>query len=104
MSIDILDNMSIEEFTTLVRQQPFKFEPLPNRFWEDGRWLFTHAPELVRQYPEQWLVIYQKQVVAVAPNRCEARQAAAKKLGDVGPLVVYRLESKAYVYPTSITY
>lgn len=104
MPIHITDKMSVEEFTTMVRQQPLKFEPMPDRFWEDGRWLFKHVSELIRQYPEQWIVIYQKRVVAAGQSRREARQAAAEKLGDVGPLVVYRLESKSYVYPAGLTY
>ena len=98
------DEMSIEEFTEMVRQQPVKFKPLPARFWEDERWLFEHVAELARQYPEQWVAIYNKKIVATGRSRKEARQAATKKLGDVGPLVVYHLESKPYVYPAAFAH
>lgn len=101
MPIYTTDEMSVEEFTEMVRRHPVKLEPLPARFWEDERWLFEHVAELTRQYPEQWVVIYREQVVAVGRSRREARQAAVEKLGDVGPLVVYRLESKPYVYSSS---
>jgi hypothetical protein len=104
MPIYTTDEMSVEEFTEMVRRHPVKLEPLPARFWEDERWLFEHVAELARQYPEQWVVIYRKQVAAVGRSRREARQAAMEKLGDVGPLVVYRLESKPYVYPTGSTH
>jgi len=101
MPVYATDEMSVEEFTAMVRRHPIKFEPLPARFWEDERWLFEHAAELARQYPEQWVAVYREQVAAVGQSRGEARQVASEKLGDVGPLVVYRLESKPYVYPTS---
>jgi hypothetical protein len=99
MPIYTTDEMSVEEFTEMVRRHPAKFEPLPERFWEDERWLFKHVAELTRQYPDKWVAIYQKGVVGVGRSRKEAREAAAKRLGDVGPLVIYRLESKPYVYP-----
>ncbi len=104
MPIYTTDEMSIEEFTAMVRQHPVEFEPLPARFWEDERWLFEHTAELTRKYPEQWVVIYRKQVVTVGQSRGEARRAATEKLGDVGPLVVYHLESKPYVYATRPAY
>ena len=100
MPIYTADEMSVKEFTDMVRRHPVEFEPLPARFWEDERWLFEHVAELTRRYPEQWVAIYRKRVVAVGQSRKEVRQAAVEKLGDVGPLVVYRLESKPYVYPT----
>ncbi|MGA9348588.1 MAG: DUF5678 domain-containing protein [Anaerolineae bacterium] len=104
MPIYTTDEVSIEEFTEMVRRHPVRLEPLPARFWEDERWLFEHVTELARQYPEQWVAIYRKRVVGVGRSRREVRQAAAEKLGDVGPLIVYRLESKPYVYATRPAY
>ncbi|MFQ5813109.1 MAG: hypothetical protein ACE5I2_07965 [Anaerolineae bacterium] len=104
MPIYTTDEMSIEKFTEMVRQHPVEFEPLPARFWEDERWLFEHVAELARLYPEKWVAIYREQVAAVGGSRREARQSAAEKLGDVGPLVVYHLESKPCVYPTSLAH
>jgi hypothetical protein len=53
MAIYTTDEMSIEEFTEMMRQHPVKFEPLPARFWEDERWLFEHLAELTEEYPDQ---------------------------------------------------
>jgi len=100
MPIYTTAEMSIQEFTEMVRRHPVKVEPLPARFWEDERWLFEHLADLARLHPEEWVAIYRKQVVAAGRSRREARQAADEILGDVGPLVVYHLESKPYVYPT----
>jgi hypothetical protein len=101
MTIYTTDEMSVEEFIEMVRQHPVEFEPLPARLWEDERWLFEHVAELAHLYPEKWVAIYRERVAAVGQSRKEAWEAAAEKLGDVGPLVVYRLESKPYVYPAS---
>ncbi len=37
MPIYTTDDMSVEEFTEMVRRHPAKLEPLPARFWEDER-------------------------------------------------------------------
>jgi hypothetical protein len=103
MPIYTTDEMSVEEFTEMVRQHPVKFEPLPARFWEDERWLFEHIAELTEQYPDQWVVVYKKQVIGVAGGRrglTEAKEQAQHIVDDGGPLVTFFLESKPYVYPT----
>jgi len=63
MPIYTTDEMSIEEFSEMVRRHPVKLEPLPARYREDERWLFEHAAELTERYPDQWVVIYNRQVV-----------------------------------------
>jgi len=45
MPIYTADEMSVKEFTDMVRRHPVEFEPLPARFWEDERWLFEHVAE-----------------------------------------------------------
>jgi hypothetical protein len=72
MPIYTTDEMSIEEFTEMVRQHPVEFEPLPARFREDERWLFKHVAEAMDQ--------------------------ARHIVGDGEPLVTFFLESKPYVY------
>ncbi|MFQ6059450.1 MAG: DUF5678 domain-containing protein, partial [Anaerolineae bacterium] len=65
---------------------------------EDERWLFEHAAELTERYPDQWVAIYNKAVVGVGRSWSEAKDAALAKVGEVGPLVIFFLESKPYVY------
>lgn len=98
MPIYTTDEMSIEEFTEMVRRHPVKLEPLPARFWEDERWLFDRAAELTGQYPDQWVAIYNQAVVGVGRSWSEANEAARARVGEVGPLVIFFLESKPYVY------
>jgi hypothetical protein len=104
MPIYTTDEMSIEEFTEIVRRHPVKLEPLPARFWEDERWLFEHVAELTEQYPDQWVVVYKKQVIGTGGGRrglTEAMERAGNIVSDGERLVTFLLESKPYVYPTA---
>jgi len=101
MPIYTTDEMSVEEFTEMVRRHPVRLEPLPARFWEDERWLFEHVAELTEQYPDQWVVVYKKQVIGTGGGPrglAEAMEEARHIVGDGEPLVTFFLESKPYVY------
>jgi hypothetical protein len=101
MPIYTTDEMSIEEFTEMVRQHPVRSEPLPARFREDERWLFEHVAELTEQYPDQWIAVYKKQVVGTGSGRrglTEAMEQAQHVVENGEPLVTFFLESKPYVY------
>jgi len=101
MAIYTTDEMSVEEFTEMVRRHPVKLEPLPARFREDERWLFEHVAELTEQYPDQWIVIYKKQVIGIGGGPrglTEAIEQAQHIVSDGERLVTYFLESKPYVY------
>ena len=103
MPIYTTDEMSIEKFTEMVRQHPAKLEPLPTRFWEDEHWLFEHVAELTEQYPDQWVVVYKKQVAGIGGGHkglTEAIEQAQHIVSDGERLVTFFLESKPYVYPT----
>jgi hypothetical protein len=103
MPIYTTDEMSIEEFTEMVRRHPVKLEPLLARFWEDDHWLFEHLAELTEQYPDQWVVVYKKQAIGVAGGRrglTEAKEQAQHVVDDGRPLVTFFLESGPYAYPT----
>jgi len=103
MPIYTTDEMSIEEFTEMVRQHPVKFEPLPARLWEDEHWLFEHMAELTEQHPDQWVVVYKEQVIGMGGGHrglTEAIEQARHIVKDGERLVSFFLESKPYVYPT----
>ena len=51
-------------------------ERLPNEFWEDHRWALEHYAELREQYPDMWIAVLDKEVVAVGPNVSNTRAAA----------------------------
>ena len=36
--------------------------------WKDHEFLVAHREELLKQYPDKWVAVYQEKVVAVAPT------------------------------------
>jgi hypothetical protein len=40
-------------------------EQIPDHFWEDSKWFFEHGDEIIHRYTDQWVAIYNKEVVAV---------------------------------------
>jgi len=44
---------------------PKALEQTPRYFWEDSKWFFEYGEEITRQYPNQWVAIYNQKVVAV---------------------------------------
>ena len=37
---------------------------IPAEYWEDRDWAWEHYAELVKQYPDQWVAVCHKKVVA----------------------------------------
>jgi len=54
-------------------------ERLPNEFWEDQRWALEHCAELGEQYPDMWIAVLDKEIVAVGPNVSNSGAAARIK-------------------------
>ncbi len=53
--------------------------PTPKEFWEDEDWAFDNYNELVKLYPNQWVSIVDKHVVAAGENRGEVIELAKRK-------------------------
>lgn len=46
------------------------------------KWAKTHHSELLIRYPDEWVAVYENQVVAHGPNGERVEQEAKQKLGD----------------------
>jgi hypothetical protein len=42
------------------------FKDIPKEFWEDRKWADENHSELVKKYPNKWVAIVDKKVVAVS--------------------------------------
>ena len=97
MPVYTTDNMTIDEFKKhFVGKGGFR--PPPTRFWEDERWMFEHMDELMQRYLGQWIVVYNRQVVAASKSRRQAKEQAAQVVPAGEPTLVFFLEDKPYVY------
>ena len=59
-----------------------KHQPLPKGWIEDRNWAHEHMDEFVEKYPNQWVAVYNKEVVSVGTNMGEVEKAASKKAVD----------------------
>ena len=51
-------------------------EPVPKEYWKDKEWVNENYTELVHTYPDQWIAVYDKEVIV-----------ANKYLGEVEKVV-----------------
>jgi hypothetical protein len=56
-------------------------EKIPKRFWEDAKWGRKHASYLLEKYPEMWVAIVNKKVVAAGKNIEKVRNTAQEETG-----------------------
>lgn len=69
------------EEEALVKQAR-KVLPSPeewHRYDEDQKWLDRQRSKLVKQYPDTWVAVYKKQVVATHPNLEELLKEVRRK-------------------------
>ena len=55
--------------------------PPPEEYWEDHDWAYDHLSEISRQYPNLWVAVVDKQVVAAGKVMSEVRATACQKTG-----------------------
>lgn len=53
----------------------------PKEFWDDEDWAYDNYSELIKNYPDQWVSIVDKHVIATGKNRGEVIELAEKKAG-----------------------
>jgi hypothetical protein len=71
----------------------------PKEFWEDMKWGEENYSELMRKYPERWVVIVDKKVVGVGMSTSEAEKEAYRKTGvDMKRIPVIFVERGPNIY------
>ena len=56
--------------------------PGSKEYWEDSKWAYEHMNEISEQYPNQWVVIFNKKVIGASRSGSEAEQIATEKVSD----------------------
>jgi nitrogenase molybdenum-iron protein alpha/beta subunit len=69
----------------------------PNAFWDDMKWAREHYAELVRKYPEKWVAIVNKVVVAVGDSIKSVKREAQERTSKKHIPVIF-VESGSHVY------
>ncbi|NUO81178.1 hypothetical protein HUU05_13955 [candidate division KSB1 bacterium] len=63
--------------------------PTPREYWEDNDWANTHIAEIAAAYPNLWVAVVDKQVVASGKIISDVRKAAETKTGKTHFPVVF---------------
>ncbi|PKP56298.1 MAG: hypothetical protein CVT88_02415 [Candidatus Altiarchaeales archaeon HGW-Altiarchaeales-1] len=53
----------------------------PKEFWDDMNWGRAHYSELVKNYPDKWIAIVDKKVIAAGDSINHVEEEAMKKTG-----------------------
>ncbi len=75
--------------------------PIPKEFWEDEDWTYDNYNDLVRMYPDQWVAVVDKKVVAAGKSATEVVELAERKTGRKEFPVVF-VEKVVRVYQNRI--
>lgn len=70
---------------------------LANEYWEDRDWAWEHYAEFVKQYPDQWIAISNKQVVAHSDSIEDVEKQVKAKTGKDRFPVLF-VEGRIHVY------
>ncbi|MDI6794882.1 MAG: DUF5678 domain-containing protein, partial [bacterium] len=61
---------------------PKVLEGIPREFWDDREWAYAHYQDLAKKYPDKWVAIMDKEIVAVSDgsgNILEEARARTKR-------------------------
>lgn len=71
--------------------------PTPKEFWEDNVWVDEHITDIAAAFPNLWVAVVDKQVVASGKVVAEVRHAATTKTGRTSFPIVFA-EKGIHVY------
>ncbi|MDL1875997.1 hypothetical protein FBQ85_12620 [Cytophagia bacterium CHB2] len=71
--------------------------PTPREYWEDNDWANAHIAEIAAAYPNLWVAVVDKQVIASGKIIADVRKAAETKTGKTHFPVVFA-ERGIHVY------
>lgn len=69
----------------------------PKQYWEDSKWANKNFTNIVRQYPDKYVAVYKKKIVASGKTIAKVEEIAYKKTG-IKELPIKFAEKKIHVY------
>ena len=74
-----------------------KLTPVPKQYWQDSQWAYKHFTDIVKMFPDKYVGIYKKNVIASGKTIEKVRETAYKKIG-IKEIPIMFAEKKIYVY------
>ena len=69
----------------------------PKEYWEDNKWVNEHSAEISQRYPNQWVAVVDKAVIAAGQDGAEVERTAIEKAGKKD-FVIFFAEKGIHVY------
>lgn len=82
------------------KEKPLSYSlpsPAPKEYWEDSRWANEHYSEIAQQYPNLWVTIVDKKVIAAGKSIAEIEKFTVEKTGRQ-EFVIFFAEKGIHVY------
>jgi len=57
-------------------------EKHPKRFWQDEKWVNQHYGELVKKYPDMWVTVVNRKVIAAGESIEKIEKITKKNTGE----------------------
>jgi hypothetical protein len=70
---------------------------IPQEFWDDQEWALDNYERWIKEYPDQWIAVVDKRVVAAGKD-IEAVELSAKKKTGREYIPVIFIEGCVHVY------
>lgn len=65
----------------MIQQNELKIEETPLSFREDQEWALENYQQFMKEYPDQWIAVYGKKVVATGKDLGSVEKAAKETTG-----------------------
>ncbi len=70
---------------------------MTKEFWDDFEWAESHHTELAKKYPDLWVAVVDKKVVAYGNNLSEVKKEALKKTWKT-EIAVFFVDTGEHIY------
>jgi len=71
--------------------------PASKEYWEDSDWALEHSSEISQKYPNQWVAIADKKVIAAGKDGSEVENLATEKIRKREFVIIFA-EEGIHVY------
>ncbi|PIU64416.1 MAG: hypothetical protein COS84_08440 [Armatimonadetes bacterium CG07_land_8_20_14_0_80_40_9] len=70
----------------------------PKEYWEDNDWIHQNSTELSKNYPNMWIAVVNKKVVAYGEDASRVMEEGEKSAGEERSPVIIFIERGIHVY------
>lgn len=72
-------------------------DSIPKDYWEDRDWVYEHLNDFAAKYPDQWIAVFHKKIVASGENSTKVELAAQEKTGRRENPIIF-VERGCHIY------